>query len=129
MIYVNIAWRTFAALESAVLVAALAWDWADVTTFKVNLGKLAFLSLAPLVGAVGAAIYAWRNTPASTAVGKALRAAVEKAGAGVGLLVINNWADVFALPNLLVPIVIATVLSFVITLLSYQGQPPVPDVT
>lgn len=129
MVYFNIFWRTFAALESAVLVAAMAWDWADVTNFKVNVGKLAFLSLAPLAGAVGAAVYAWRNTPATTAFGKAIRAAVEKAGAGVALLVVNNWADVLTLPNLLVPILIATVLSFVVTLLSYQGQPPVPDTT
>ena len=127
MLYVNIFWRTFAALEAAVMSAALFWDW--TTDFKVNLSKLAFLSLAPLAGGVLAAYYAWRNTPARTALGKAIRAAVEKLIAGAGLLVINNWADVLALPNLLVPILIGSGLSFVITLLSYQGQPPVPDTT
>lgn len=127
MIYFNIFWRTFAALESAVLVAAMAWDWA--TDFKVNVSKLAFLSLAPLAGAIGAAGWAYVRTPAATAGGKALRAGAEKLLAGAGLLVINNWADVLTLPNLVVPILISAVLSFGVTLLSYQGEPPVPDTT
>lgn len=127
MIYVNIFWRTFAALESAVILAAMGWDWA--TDFKVSVSKLAFLSFAPLIGAVGAAGYAYTRTPAPTALGKAIRAFVEKAVAGVALIAVNSFADVLTLPNLLVPIVIASVLSFIFTYLSYQGQPPVPDVT
>lgn len=125
--YLNIFWRTFAALETAVMAAALGWDWA--TDFKVNVSKLAFLSFAPFIGALGAAGYAYVKTPALTALGKAIRAAVEKLVAGVVLLAVNSFADVLAIPNLLVPVGIAAVLSFVLTYLSYQGEPPVPDTT
>lgn len=125
MLYLNIFTRTFLALEAAIITAALGWDWA--TDFKVNVSKLAFLSIAPVIGAAGAALWAFRNSPAPTAIGKALRAAAEKLAGGLGIIVLNNWADVFQLPNLLVPILIATALSFVGTLFSYQGQPPVPD--
>lgn len=126
-VYFNIFWRTFLALEAAVVLAAMGWDWA--TDFKVNVSKLAFLSLAPLMGAAGAAFYAWRKAPAKTALGKALRAAVEKIAAGVVLVTINNWADVLALQNILIPLGGAAVVAFFGTYFSYKGQPPVPDTT
>ena len=120
--YWSIFWRTFSALELAVIGAALTWDWAS--DFKANVSKLLFLSLAPFIGAVAAAIYAYVRTPAVTALEKALRALAQALAGGLAVVVINEPADVVALPNLLVSLGIAAVGAFLVTFFSNQGTVP-----
>lgn len=122
LVYWSIFWRTFSALELAVIGSALAWDWAS--DFKATAFKLLFLSAAPFLGAVGAALYAWRKSPAVTAFAKAVRAGVEKIAAGAVLIGVNEFADVIKTPNLVVPLVVAAVGSFLVTYFSAQGTVP-----
>jgi hypothetical protein len=117
--YWSIFWRTFSALELAVIGAAVAWDW--TTDFKASATKLAFLSLAPFIGAVVAAIYAYVRTPATTALEKAIRAFLQAIAGGLALVVINTPADVIALPNLLVSLGVAAIGAFIVTFFSNQG--------
>lgn len=120
--YWSIFWRTFSALELAVIGAAVAWDWAS--DFKGNAAKLAFLSLAPFIGAVAAAFYAAATSPATTALEKAIRAFLQAIAGGLAAVVINVPADVVALPNLLVSLGIAAVGAFLVTYFSNQGTVP-----
>jgi lysylphosphatidylglycerol synthetase-like protein (DUF2156 family) len=120
--YWSIFWRTFSALELAVIGAAVAWDW--TSDFKASATKLAFLSLAPLIGAVVAAIYAYVRTPATTALEKAIRAFLQAVAGGLAAVAINVPADVLALPNLLISLGIAAVGAFLVTFFSNQGTVP-----
>lgn len=120
--YWSIFWRTFSALELAVIGAAVTWDWAS--DFKTNATKLLFLTLAPFIGAVAAAIWSYVRTPAVTAVEKALRAFAQAIAGGLAAVVINVPADVVALPNLLVSLGIAAVGAFLVTFFSNQGTVP-----
>lgn len=120
--YWSIFWRTFSALELAVVTAAMTWDWAS--DFKANAAKLMLLTVAPFLGALGAAFYAAGKSPAVTAIGKAVRAFFQAVGGGIAVIGINSFADVIALPNLLVPLIITAVLSFAVTFFSAQGTVP-----
>jgi hypothetical protein len=127
MSYLSIFWRTFAQLASAFLVTVQGYDWA-VEEFEANIESVAVGLIAALLGATVAAGWAYVRSPASTALDRSIRSAVQWVLGGLGAVVINGWADLASLPSILVPTLIGAVIAFGITFL--QNQPaPQPSTT
>lgn len=122
---VGIFTRTFAALAATALVAVQGFDWATSDEIRNNGYVLGLALLAALIGAAVAVGWSFVSSPATTAVGKAVRAAVEKVIGGIGVVAFNSAADVVQFSHLLPPLLIGAVLAFFITLLSYVSPPVV----
>lgn len=127
LVYWKIFWRTFAQLELAVVLAAQAMDWSTAgNQFALNTDKLGALSLMALLGALIAALWAWGLSPATSAIQKATRSAIQALAGGLGAITINSVADIVALKTLLVPLVLAVVFAFAVTFFQNQAPAPVP---
>lgn len=124
--YWSIFWRTFAGLATATLLAAQGYDWAS--GYEANAKQLAFGLLLALIGGLLAAGYAYVQSPAVTALEKAVRSLIQYLLGAVGAVAINSFADLVALPKLLIPALIGAVLAFLVTYFSNQGTVP-PAVT
>lgn len=111
--------RTFAQLGGAALIAVQGYDWATSDAIGDNGYALGLALLAALVGSLVATGWAFVGSPATTPLDKALRSAVEKIVGGVGVVVFNSIADVVSWAHIIPPLLIAAVLAFFITLLSY----------
>jgi uncharacterized membrane protein YeaQ/YmgE (transglycosylase-associated protein family) len=119
----SIFWRTFASLATATLVAAQGYDWAS-GDYRAKVAQLGFGLLLAVIGAAVAAGWAFVQTPAVTAIDKAVRSLVQYLLGAVGAVVINSFADFVALPKLLVPAIIGAVIAFALTYFSNQGTVP-----
>ncbi len=121
MTYWRIFWKTFAQMAGGVLVAMQALDW-TVESFNASSSKLGLGLVLAAVAALGAVGWAFVRSPATTAVQKAIRSAVEAVLGGVGALVVNTWADVVAAERLIVPTLAAAVFAFGITYFQNQSE-------
>jgi len=119
MNYWQIGWRTFAQLAGAALLTLQGLDW-TVEGFNASSSKAGLALVLALVGALVAVGWAFVQSPAVTAVQKAVRSGVEAILGGVGAIVVNEWADVVALERLVVPTLVAAILAFGVTYFSYQ---------
>jgi hypothetical protein len=123
MTYLRIFVRTFAQLASAVLLAAQAWDWAS-DKFVLNATNLGYALLGSAVGAAVAAGWAFVQSPASTAIGKAVRSAIQALlGSALAVALIDNASGALTYGDLIPPALAGVVLAFLITLFSYQPAP------
>jgi hypothetical protein len=127
MLYWNIFWRTFAQLAAASLLVIQVPDLIDEQWIKNTGGAVGLAMLSALIGGLIAAGWAFVRTPAVTALDKAVRSAIEKILGGLGALVFNTWAEVVAVPKILIGTIVVAVLSFAVTYFQYQGPVPVPD--
>lgn len=119
MNYWTIGWRTFAQLAGAALLTLQGLDW-TVEGFNASSSKAGLALVLALVGALVAVGWAFVQSPAVSAVQKAIRSGVEAILGGVGAIVVNEWADVVDLERLVVPTLVAAVLAFGVTYFSYQ---------
>jgi len=122
MKYWQILWRTFAQLAGAALLTLQGLDW-TVEGFNASSSKAGLALVLALVGALVAVGWAYVGSPATTALQKATRSAVEAILGGVGAVVVNTWADVVALDRIVVPTIVAAILAFGVTYFSYQQKP------
>lgn len=120
----SIFWRTFAALASAAL---LAFEGVDILNgdVRANVTLVGLGLLAAGGGALVAVLIAIGKKPATSALEKAIRAAVEKAAGVIGVFVYNSTADLVNDGRLLQAGIGAVVLAFAITYFGAQA-PPVP---
>jgi hypothetical protein len=121
MTYWTILWRTFAQLAGAALLTLQGLDW-TVEGFNASSSKAGLALVLALVGALVAAGWAFVGSPATTAVAKATRSAVEAILGGIGAVVVNTWADIVAIERIAVPTLVAAVLAFGVTYLSYEAK-------
>lgn len=119
MNYWQIFWRTFAQLSAAALVTLQGLDW-TVEGFNASSSKAGLALVLALIGALVAAGWAFVSSPATTALNKGLRSAVQAILGGIGAVVVNTWADVVAMERIVVPTIVAAVLAFGITY--FQNQ-------
>jgi len=119
MNYWQIGWRTFAQLAGAALLTLQGLDW-TVEGFNASSSKAGLALVLALIGALVAVGWAFVQSPAVSAVQKAVRSGVEAILGGVGAVVVNEWADVVSLERLIVPTLVAAVLAFGVTYFSYQ---------
>jgi hypothetical protein len=122
--YWSIFWRTFAQLAVPVVVTAQAYDWVNGDK-KVNASLLGFGLLVAFVGGIAAAGYAWVKTPATTALQKSIRSAVQAALGVLVALPVNAVGDVVQWPGLLLGGLSVVVGAFAITF--FQNQVPSPS--
>lgn len=128
MSLMSIFWRTFAQLALAVLLAVQGLEWVDSGAINVNFETLGLGLLGAFIGAVVAVLWAFGLTAAVSALDKALRSAAQAAAGGLGAIVLNEAADLFELPVVLLGIAVSVVFAFAITYLQYQGPtPPTPQ--
>jgi hypothetical protein len=122
----SIFWRTFAQLAAAALLAVQGVDFlaGDVVN---NATALGLALLMAFIGAVIAVLYAFARSPAVSALDKALRSAAQALAGGLGALILNEAADLLALPKFLLGLAVTVVLAFAITY--FQNQGPVPQET
>lgn len=125
--YLNIFTRTFAALASAAMLAAQGYDWVN-GDLRVNAENLGLALILAVVGAATATGWAYVQSPATTPLQKATRAAVQAILGGVGVIVVNTFADFVDIAAIIVPTLVTAALAFGVTYLSYKGSPPPPDV-
>lgn len=123
--YVSIFTRTFAQLAVAVLLAVQGLDLVSEDGLRVNGTTAGLGMLLALIGAVVATLWAYAGTPAATPLQKALRSAAQAIAGGLGAVVLNESADLFDLPKVLLSIAVATVFAFLITYLQNMGPVPV----
>lgn len=123
MNYWTIGWRTFAQLAGAALLTLQGLDW-TIEGFNASSSKAGLALVLALVGALVAVGWAFVQSPAVSAVQKAVRSGVEAILGGVGAVVVNEWADVVDLERLVVPTLVAAVLAFGVTYFSYQQPAP-----
>jgi len=122
--YWSIFWRTFTTLSVSILVGAQALDW-STDKVVVNATNTGYLLLGAAIGGVVAVGWAFVSSPATTALAKAERAAVQALlGSAIGAVTITNASDVLALGDLLAPAGAAIVLAFVVTYFQNQGGTP-----
>lgn len=119
----GVAVRTFAALAGAALLAAQGYDWVSGDAVRNNGYLLGLALLAAFVGALVAGGWSYVGSPATTPLGKAIRAAVEKIVGGIGAVAFNSAADVVEFSRLLPALGISAVLAFAITFASYVSPP------
>jgi len=124
--YLNIFVRTFAALASAAMLTAQGYDWIN-GDLRVNVENLGLALVLALIGAATATGWAYAQSPATTALQKATRAALQTILGGIGVVVVNQFADFVDVAAIIVPTLATAALAFGVTFLSYNGQPPVPD--
>ncbi len=118
--------RTFAQIALPVLVAAGAFVWASDEDVKANATVIGLGLLTAFVGAVVAVLTAYAATPASTALGKATRSAVQAAAGVLATLVFNSVADVTSAGVVLAGGVATVVLAFFVTLAQYAATAETP---
>ena len=118
--------RTFAQLAGAALLAVQGYDWTSSDQIQNNGYILGLALLAAVIGSLIAAGWAFIGTPANTAVGKSVRSAIEKVIGGLGAVAFNSFADVVEFSRLIPSLLIAAVLAFAITYLSYVALPAAP---
>jgi hypothetical protein len=124
-IYVNIFVKTLAQLTLAVAIAAQGYAWATGADARVNFTTIGLGLLAAFIGAVVAVGHAYAGSPATTAVAKATRSAVQAFVGALGAVVLNSTADLANVTTVLAASAAAIVLAFVVTYLSYI--PPLPE--
>jgi hypothetical protein len=124
-LYVQIFTRTFAQLSLAVLLAAQGMVWVTGHDARINVTTMALGLLMAAIGGLVAAGYAYARTPAETALGKAIRSAVQTVAAGLATLAINQVGDFAAAGTVLTGLVVATALAFGVTYLQ-NVAPPAP---
>lgn len=117
--------RTFAALAGAALLAAQGYDWASGDAVRNNGYLLGLALLAAAIGAIVAAGWSFVGSPATSPLGKAIRAAIEKVVGGIGVVAFNSAAEVVDFGRLLPALAISAVLAFAITWASYVAPPVV----
>ena|SRR6185436_17970905 len=123
----SIFWRTFAQLALAALLAVQGLNWTNPEDVKVNATNLGIALLAAVVGGLVAVGWAYSGTPATTAIEKAKRSAVQAAAGGIGAIALNQVADVLAFPTLVIGVAVSVVFAFFITYFQNQAPPaPVP---
>jgi hypothetical protein len=125
MSYVRTFTRTFAQLAGAALITLQGLDW-TVEGFNASSAKAGLALVLALIGALVAVGWSFATSPATTAVAKGLRSAVEAILGGVGAVVVNTWADVVAIERIAVPTLVAAVLAFGVTYFSYQAPADTP---
>lgn len=120
----SIFWRTFAQLATAALLAVQGLDWATSNGLKSNGIALGLALLLALIGALGAVLWSYASQPAVTAMEKALRSAAQALAGVLGAVVLNEAADLIALPKFLIGSVATVILAFAVTYFSNQGTVP-----
>jgi hypothetical protein len=126
-VYLSIFTKTAAALALTVFLAAQTLDWSDKDTVIASSTIVAFGLLGAVIGGLIAVLWAFAGTPAVTAVGKALRSAVQALLAlPIAGVVLNETSDFVELEKLVIPTVAAVVLAFLVSYLSNRN--PVPTV-
>lgn len=126
--YLSIFVRTAAGLALTVLVGAQTMEWTDVDTALVSAEVVGWGLLAAVIGGLIAVGWSFVGTPATTALGKALRQAVQTLlGLPIAGVVIDSVSDVIELGDLIVPTVAAVVLAFLVSYLSNRVPPPVDE--
>lgn len=126
--YLSIFGRTAGALALTVLLAAQTLDWSDQDKVIASGTIVAFGLLAALIGGLLAVGWAFVATPAVTALGKALRAAVQALiAAPLAGVVISSTSDFVELEKLVIPTIAAVVLAFLVSYLSNRVPAPVSE--
>lgn len=123
--YLSIFARTAGALALTVLLAAQTLDWSDQEKVVASGTIVAFGLLAAVIGGLLAVGWAFVGTPAVTALGKALRAAVQAAiAAPLAGVVITSVDDFAQVGDLIIPTIAAVVLAFLVSYLSNRLPAP-----
>ena len=126
--YLSIFTKTAGALALTVFLAAQTLDWSDKDKVIASGTIVAFGLLGALVGGVIAVLWAFVGTPATTAVGKALRSAVQALLAlPIAGVVIKETSDFVTVEKLLIPTACAVVLAFLVSYLSNRNPAPVNE--
>jgi hypothetical protein len=127
LVYWNIFWKTFSQLASASLTAIVLGDATLNSNASPELIGLALFT--SFIGGLVAVGIAFVRSPATSALAKATRSAVEKLVALIVAIPINSTADIVTFPKLVLGGLTIVVLSFVITFFQNQGSPaPTPEV-
>lgn len=122
--YVAIFTRTAGALALTVFLAAQTLDWSDREKVVASGSIVAFGLLAAVIGGLLAVGWAFVATPAVTALGKALRSAVQAAlAAPLAGVVITSTSDFAEVGDLVIPTIAAVVLAFVVSYLANRTPP------
>lgn len=127
--YLSIFTRTAGTLALTVFLAAQTLDWSNQDKIVASGTIVAFGLLAALIGGLVAVGWAFVGTPAVTALGKALRSAVQAAiAAPLAGIVITKTSDFVEVQTLLIPTAAAVVLAFIVSYLSNRLPAPVSEV-
>lgn len=121
MVYLRIFWKTFCTLAAGAVAAVQGLDILTGNGLRDNGTALGLGLLMAVIGGVVAAGTAYVRSPATTALQKAVRAAVQAAVGVLGTVVLNSMADLFALQRVLIAGASAVVLAFVFTYFQNQG--------
>lgn len=105
--------KTFVELFVPYVVVAVAA--AETADYRLTVTQLVIGAVIGLAGGLVALFWLVAQGPAGTRLAKAIRSAAEKAAVGLGALVVNEVADIVALPRLLVPVAVGVVGAFAIT--------------
>lgn len=128
MEYVSIFTKTAGALALTVFLAAQTLDWSDKEKVIASGTIVAFGLLGALVGGLIAVAWSFVGTPATTALGKALRSAVQALLAlPIAGIVIKETSDFVTVQKLLIPTACAVVLAFLVSYLSNRNPAPVNE--
>jgi hypothetical protein len=119
--YFRIFWKTFAALAAGALLAVQGLDFATSNGLRDNGTALGLALLMALIGGLVAAGQAFVRSPASTPIQKAVRSGVQATVGVLGAVILNQSADLFDLPRVLLAGASSIVLAFFITLFQNQG--------
>jgi hypothetical protein len=126
--YLSIFTKTAGALALTVFVAAQTLDWSDKDKVIASGTIVAFGLLGALIGGLIAVLWAFVASPATTAVGKALRSAVQALLAlPIAGVVIQETSDFVTVEKLLIPTACAVVLAFLVSYLSNRNPAPVNE--
>lgn len=123
MSYWSIFWRTFAQLSAAALLAVGGLDW-TASGFEASATTVGLALLGALVGGLVAAGWAFVSSPATTALEKAIRSAVQALIAVLAMFAYNSIGDVVNNGRLLVASIGGVVLAFLVTFFQNQGTVP-----
>jgi hypothetical protein len=123
----SIFWRTFTVMAASIFAAAETWDWFSDGAAVANVQNVGWLLLGAVLGGLVAVGWAYVNTPATTPLEKAERAAVQALlGSGLATATITSASDLIALRDMLVPSLAFIVLAFLLTFFNTQGGVPQP---
>lgn len=124
MIYVNIFTKTLAQLALAVALAAEGYAWTTGADARTNFTTIGLGLLVAVIGAVVATGHAFAGSPATTALAKATRSAVQACVGALGALALNSVSDLANVTTVLVGSAAAIVLAFGVTYLQNVEQSP-----
>lgn len=111
----------------AVLTAAEGYDWAS-ETFVANSRIVGFGLLGAVVAGLIAVGWSFVASPAATAMGKALRQAVQVLlGLPIAGIIIDASTDFVSIEKLIVPTLVAVVLAFLAAYLANKNPAPQPN--